>query len=316
MNRRFGLALSLVVCLAGKASAVQMQARGRLPLESVTTSQGLPNDSISTITTDSRGYVWFGTLDGLSRYDGERFVDYTTDDGLPDRMIWSIAEDRRGGIWIGTRQGAVEMTPSATRGRSLFSRGECTQPLDFVIVGFVESRNIQSGVAHAAENHERAHLEAARQPIHLRAEVSVSIVVVLKDIQRDEQLGGNLVAPTLDAIVRAHRRRRVSRRSSLSETVRSARARMPIQWLSGQARTTKVWPDCRRSAWWMNRRRAAGDTAAEPAALRHRYVGATFPRNWLMREASVAQSARRLCRHRPGGDLQIPSRGDFTLHVE
>ena len=87
----------------------------------MTTSQGLPSDSISTITTDSRGYVWFGTLDGLSRYDGERFVDYTTDDGLPDRMIWSIAEDRRGGIWIGTRQGVAQLTPSATRGRALFA---------------------------------------------------------------------------------------------------------------------------------------------------------------------------------------------------
>ncbi|HXH38669.1 MAG TPA: two-component regulator propeller domain-containing protein, partial [Thermoanaerobaculia bacterium] len=122
MNRRLGLAASLVVCLAANAYAAQQQVRGRLPLESVTTSQGLPNDSITTITTDSRGYVWFGTLDGLSRYDGERFIDYTTDDGLPDRMIWSIAEDRRGGMWIGTRQGAAEMTPSATRGHSLFAR--------------------------------------------------------------------------------------------------------------------------------------------------------------------------------------------------
>src|SRR5216684_9292553 len=82
------------------------------------------------------------------------------------------------------------------------TRGECTQPLDFVVVGFMESRNIQSSVAHAAENHECAHLESARQPIHLCAEVSVSIVVVLKDIERDEQLGGYFVAPTLDAIVR------------------------------------------------------------------------------------------------------------------
>jgi ligand-binding sensor domain-containing protein/signal transduction histidine kinase len=121
MNRS-ALALLLVACLVGTAAAAQQQTRGRLPLESVTTSQGLPSDSITTITTDSRGYVWFGTLDGLSRYDGERFVSYTTDDGLPDRMIWSIAEDSRGGMWIGTFNGAAEMTPAATRVHSVFTR--------------------------------------------------------------------------------------------------------------------------------------------------------------------------------------------------
>jgi signal transduction histidine kinase/streptogramin lyase len=121
VNRRFGLAVSLVLCFAGDVIAAQQQVRGRLPIESVTTSQGLPSDSITTITTDSRGYVWFGTRDGLSRYDGEHFVNYTTDDGLPDRMIWSIAEDRRGGIWVGTSRGLAEMTPGATRGHSLFT---------------------------------------------------------------------------------------------------------------------------------------------------------------------------------------------------
>jgi ligand-binding sensor domain-containing protein len=119
---RSSLALVLIASLFGEVAAAQQQTRGRLPLESVTTSQGLPSDSITTITTDSRGYVWFGTLDGLSRYDGERFVNYTTDDGLPDRMIWSIAEDARGGIWVGTFNGAARMTPTATRGRSLFAR--------------------------------------------------------------------------------------------------------------------------------------------------------------------------------------------------
>jgi len=119
-----------VFLLSGELAAQQ----GRLPLEPFTTAQGLASDSITTILTDSRGFLWFGTLDGLSRYDGHNFVNYTTDDGLPDRMVWKIAEDRRGGIWIGTNSGLVAMTPEASRGRLLFrpvplASGKSTQSL-------------------------------------------------------------------------------------------------------------------------------------------------------------------------------------------
>jgi len=36
----------------------------------LTTSNGLPSNSISTIIKDSDGFMWFGTSDGLTRYDG------------------------------------------------------------------------------------------------------------------------------------------------------------------------------------------------------------------------------------------------------
>src|SRR5437762_1892518 len=114
--------VSAFFALALAFSAAAQPIRGRLPLESFTTAQGLANDSITTITTDSRGFVWFGTLDGLSRYDGNHFINYTTADGLPDRMIWSFAEDRRHDMWIGTSEGAAKMMTSAARGPSLFAR--------------------------------------------------------------------------------------------------------------------------------------------------------------------------------------------------
>ena len=95
---------------------------GRLPLESFTVAQGLPSDSVTAIRRDSRGFLWFGTLDGLSRYDGSSFVNYTTDQGIPDRMIWTISEDRENAMWVGTSEGVARMTGSATRGRHLFTR--------------------------------------------------------------------------------------------------------------------------------------------------------------------------------------------------
>src|SRR5437763_2858945 len=54
---------------------------------------------------------------------------------------------------------------------------------------------------HPAKNHERARLETPRQSIRLRSDVRVSIVVLLKDIERDEQLRSDFVAPAFDAMI-------------------------------------------------------------------------------------------------------------------
>lgn len=117
---RLGVVLLIAsFTLSGDAAA---PARGRLPLQVLASSDGLPNDSITAFHTDSRGYLWIGTLDGLSRYDGSRFVNYTTDDGLGDRMIWAIDEDRHGTVWIATSGELTAIAPDATRGSSLFRR--------------------------------------------------------------------------------------------------------------------------------------------------------------------------------------------------
>src|SRR5207247_8380493 len=113
------VAIAALLVAAGMGA---QQSNARLPLESVTVAQGLASDSVTAIATDSRGFVWFATLDGLSRYDGNRFVSYGTDDGLPDRMVLSLSEDRAGGMWVGTFSGLAAMTPLATRGRALFRR--------------------------------------------------------------------------------------------------------------------------------------------------------------------------------------------------
>ena len=78
----------LVAALFATAHAAGAQpVRGRLPLEAFTVAQGLANDSVTAITPDSRGFLWFATLDGLSRYDGSAFVNYST--GTACRTGWS-----------------------------------------------------------------------------------------------------------------------------------------------------------------------------------------------------------------------------------
>jgi ligand-binding sensor domain-containing protein len=80
-----------------------------LPFESYTVKDGLPSNRITAIHQDSRGYIWVGTNNGLSVYDGARFTNYSTVNGLSNNWITDIAEDPRepGTLWIGTIAGGV-----------------------------------------------------------------------------------------------------------------------------------------------------------------------------------------------------------------
>ena len=73
--------------------------------------QGLSQSSVMEIFQDSRGFMWFGTEDGLNRYDGYTFKNYKPDpdklDSISDRWIMAILEDQEGYLWIGTRQGGL-----------------------------------------------------------------------------------------------------------------------------------------------------------------------------------------------------------------
>src|SRR5262245_51977186 len=70
-------------------------------------SEGLPNNRVTAIHQDAKGYVWFATYEGLSRFDGYRFINYSTRDGLGHSIINGIAEDSNGYLWIATNGGGV-----------------------------------------------------------------------------------------------------------------------------------------------------------------------------------------------------------------
>lgn len=86
----------------------------QLPLKLYTTADGLVHENINEIVRDSRGYLWFCTLDGLSRFDGYRFVNYGVQDGLPHSSVNDLVESRTGAYWLATYSGAVRFLPGKT----------------------------------------------------------------------------------------------------------------------------------------------------------------------------------------------------------
>lgn len=72
--------------------------------------QGLSNNFVRCIYQDKNGFMWFGTYDGLNRYDGYEFKifrnNFKNGRSLINNWINAISEDGKGNLWIGTRQGA------------------------------------------------------------------------------------------------------------------------------------------------------------------------------------------------------------------
>jgi ligand-binding sensor domain-containing protein/signal transduction histidine kinase len=76
-----------------------------LPARTYTTADGLAHNSVHRIVSDSRGFLWFCTAEGLSRFDGYSFKNYGTAEGLPDPNTYDMLESRSGLYWVATGDG-------------------------------------------------------------------------------------------------------------------------------------------------------------------------------------------------------------------
>jgi ligand-binding sensor domain-containing protein/signal transduction histidine kinase len=83
----------------------------RLPVRAYTTADGLPQNAVNRIVRDSRGFLWFCTEDGLSRYDGYTFTNYGVEQGLPDGQVKDLLETREGEYWVATFSGLCRFNP-------------------------------------------------------------------------------------------------------------------------------------------------------------------------------------------------------------
>ncbi|WP_423127710.1 hybrid sensor histidine kinase/response regulator transcription factor [Gaoshiqia sp. Z1-71] len=77
--------------------------------ELLNTRDGLSQNSVQSIFCDSRGFMWFGTMDGLNQYDGYEFKVYKTNyndpNSLTNNRIVKIWEDKRGFLWLESHDG-------------------------------------------------------------------------------------------------------------------------------------------------------------------------------------------------------------------
>jgi signal transduction histidine kinase/ligand-binding sensor domain-containing protein len=99
-----------LLCLVSLLSALSASAGAeRLPATGYTTADGLANNSVYKVVADSRGYIWFATREGLSRFDGYAFTNYGVDDGLPSGIVNDFLETRQGVYLVATAAGLARL---------------------------------------------------------------------------------------------------------------------------------------------------------------------------------------------------------------
>lgn len=104
-------------------------AQQRMPIfQRVTNDQGLSQNFVTSIVQDRQGFLWFGTRDGLNRYDGYDFTVYRTvqnnAESLNDNSISSLAVDREGIVWVGTAAAGLSAYDPGTNAFLRFRRKE------------------------------------------------------------------------------------------------------------------------------------------------------------------------------------------------
>ena len=137
-RNRIGFQIALlVVCLIGLVAIPGRQAvlargaekvvgpsivEGNPPASStarfdrISMADGLPDDVVYAILQDQQGFMWFGTENGLVRYDGYQFTVYQNDPDDPTSlshpMVYEILQARNGDLWVGTGSGLDRFDPT------------------------------------------------------------------------------------------------------------------------------------------------------------------------------------------------------------
>lgn len=97
----------LAICPSSEAQTEHIR------FTSLSTKDGLLSNSVNTILKDRYGIMWFGTDDGLNKFDGTNFTVYRykpgDSTGLRTNEVLALHEDRSGNLWIGTSGGGLSL---------------------------------------------------------------------------------------------------------------------------------------------------------------------------------------------------------------
>ncbi len=87
----------------------------KLQFEHLTIEDGLSHNYVMSMIQDRKGYLWFGTSNGLDKYDGYQFTHYKFDPNdttsLSKNIVITIWEDTKGIIWVGTNESICKFDP-------------------------------------------------------------------------------------------------------------------------------------------------------------------------------------------------------------
>jgi PAS domain S-box-containing protein len=111
MQKQIVLSIFLVLSMAASGQSYKV--------ENISQDNGISNSWVSSILQDEEGFMWFGTWNGLNRYDGYDFTVFKPIPGdtmsLTNNAIKTLCEDNSGSIWVGTENGLNWFDPNTEK---------------------------------------------------------------------------------------------------------------------------------------------------------------------------------------------------------
>ncbi|GAB5416527.1 MAG: histidine kinase [Crocinitomicaceae bacterium] len=98
---------------------------------SYSTAEGLPQSQVKAIAQDDEGYLWVGTIGGLTKFNGEAFVPYTSREGLLNNRITSL-DFIDGTLWVG-HDGGVSSIADREIKKYAFTGDDKSRPVNQII---------------------------------------------------------------------------------------------------------------------------------------------------------------------------------------
>ena len=88
-------------------------AQSKLSFDIFTQEDGLPNNQVQCIFQDSKGWMWIGTSQGLTRFDGYNYRSFLPNESdsvsLKGNLVRVIKEDKKGNLLVGTENGGLNI---------------------------------------------------------------------------------------------------------------------------------------------------------------------------------------------------------------
>jgi len=124
---------------AAAVSSVSKYESEKYDIGYIGIKNGLANNAVTSVYKDKRGLMWFGTYDGISRYDGYNFLNYRNEpndlNSLVNNRVVSICGTQNE-IWIGTKGGISVYSYVTNRFSTRYSVNSKTgknEPINFVV---------------------------------------------------------------------------------------------------------------------------------------------------------------------------------------
>ncbi len=115
MIRRVNILRIIVLLFAILVSSLWGTAQFQPSFRNITKKDGLSQSSVFSIAQDNNGFMWFGTRDGLNKYDGYQFTIYNQS-AQPNSLVSNdirvlYFDQQMKNLWIGTTAGLCRFRP-------------------------------------------------------------------------------------------------------------------------------------------------------------------------------------------------------------